>query len=517
MKRSSYYYFAIIGIFLAVASSCSKENVYVDSPNLDRQGMARSAYSKEELNRMRKEFGTALAKALKESSLLRALIKAKALEMIDKDYDVLYHLIKNEKLENNISVRELIGKYYSDKNGLKRTEKLLPTLTIMVPTLPMNSFSAQIWDANSQIPMVGVTSTQTNDVTMIDASGKEFALEAKYFPSFPILVIKECERILDNSNPEYNKVNSASKFVSQDGDFSYRFIDDAFDGKLDKQKKKKDGGRLAYDFNTDQKVKSAAILFAGTDNWHRDHIYYNMTPTVDKGPFTYDFTETLTTFRIADTDARGTLSKIADQSGDPRLNSGSWNTSQNSFWTSGSFSFKARLLLNSTNGTGAETNVYFDCRPDQLFYLTYDQVIFPNMGRYYVVRDVIPIPLALYIPVFKWDLQQYSFGIKVTVEEIDEPTTTTISEQQVSKFAVNFGIDSGIIKKLGLKFGASFAQDRTQTIQKVITQGNDELGDATVTFADKVITDHNPSAGTYVIQEFSGGRFWITLEPKKTQ
>lgn len=87
---------------------------------------------------MRKEFGLALAKALKENKELRALLRTKALEMIDEDYDVLFALIRDEVLVGKITVRELLAKHLKSKGRLEQIERALPTLTILVPMLPNN-------------------------------------------------------------------------------------------------------------------------------------------------------------------------------------------------------------------------------------------------------------------------------------------------------------------------------------------------------------------------------------------
>jgi len=49
-------------------------------------------------------------KSLNESKALRNLIKNESLKMFDNDYDVLYQMIKDEKLENNLTFRQILIK-----------------------------------------------------------------------------------------------------------------------------------------------------------------------------------------------------------------------------------------------------------------------------------------------------------------------------------------------------------------------------------------------------------------------
>ena len=44
--------------------------------------------------------------------MARNLIKNEALKMIDNDYDVLYQLVKDEMLEDNITFEQYIGEIY---------------------------------------------------------------------------------------------------------------------------------------------------------------------------------------------------------------------------------------------------------------------------------------------------------------------------------------------------------------------------------------------------------------------
>ncbi len=512
MKNLFSNWFLSASALFLLASSCSKEPVIINTQNEYRQRTARITASDKEISALKKEFGAALAKALKESSSLRSLVKNKALERIDEDYDVLYQLIKKERLENGITVRELIAKHLKNKGQLQVIEANLPTLTIFVPDLPKGSFSAQSWNTEKQIPVVGIRLLKSNDVPVIDAEGNETLVESGLIPGYPIVVVKESVRIVDNSHSNYNEKNTRKLLRTEEG-MEFKFLDNAFDHSLNVRKK---GARFWSAPDMAPKVVDAYNIFLNTDNWQRDHIYYGMTTTVDKGAFNYDHEETITSLRF--TNAQSAYNLISDQTDDPNQSvTDSPSQNQNAYWTGGSYTFKVTTLVNGRNGIGNEIVVYFPAQPTEVFELLF-QPVYYGSSTYYRVSEIIPKTMSLNSPIFKWDLYQYSTSIKISVEEVDTPTSTTTTESTVANFSANFGVDDGIFKKLGLKFGATASTQSTVTYAKTITQGNDNLGDAVINFADKVVLNYYPSnPGVYSTNEYLGGYLWMTIEPRLDQ
>jgi hypothetical protein len=268
----------------------------------------------------------------------------------------------------------------------------------------------------------------------------------------------------------------------------------------------------------DSKIADAYNLFNGTNEWQRDHIYYSLSQTQDKGEFSHNYEETITSFRMNENDPMGSYNKISEQTGDPTYTPSPYSA-QNTFWTSASYTFRFKFLLNSRNGTEAETIKFVPIPPYQLFNILWTQVQ-PFPGEYwYIPTSLECITVSLNERVFKWDLSAYSVAIKCTVEEVDNPVTTTIQEETVSKFAANFGYDQGVDKKWGLKFGIVASEDKTITYTRSFTQGNDELGETIINFADNVIVQPVTIFGipAYRTQEFQGGYFRMSFEPTRVQ
>lgn len=455
---------------------------------------------------LKREFGKSLVKAIAESKSFRALLKSKALEMMNEDYEVLYEMIEDERLENGTKVKDLIEKHLVDKKLIQRLKEIYPTLTILVPSLPQNSFNAENWNVDTQIPKIAIRLLTSNDVPIINLDGTENVLEGKYTPGFPVLVIKENERIIDEKHSSYKNLDS--RVLESKNGRKFKFISDSFDRKLKKNK------RLTTAANIDPKLIQAYNTYQSTSGWHRDLIYYNITPTNTKGPFDYSFKDGLKSFTMVG-DANAALQKISDQTGDPTINAViSGGASQ---WSGGSFEFKVTCLINARNGVGAELVTYFPAMPSDLFELTYTKIANNIFGPdVYGLVGVSLKKMPLNIPILNWDLNSYASSIKISIEEVDVVTTETKTESISVKFANNFAIDGGILQKIGLKLGASMESVQSQSYQHSYTLGNDQLGEVIVNFADNVITGEIFS-NIYETREYTTGYYSISFEPIKVQ
>lgn len=492
--KKTLYTLAIIWLVTA----CSEDQVVNQSkPSADQQ-----AVSNEKQDELKLKFGKVLAEALADSPPLRKLIKDESLKMFDNDYDVLYHMIKDTKLSDKQTVRDLLLTYFENENQIVEIETGVPLLTIFVPELPENTFSAKIWNVDTQIPSVGITSHKTNDVTVVDAQGNTSIIEAQYIPAFPVIVIKENERVVATKNNKQSVAQGRS-FQANDA-MGFTFLASCFDGSV-----KTDQQNSRLSFSTHQKLIDAYNIYNGTDGWHRDYIYYNITPSQDRGAFSYDYQERIRSFTMQG-DPVTAFSKIADQTGDPKLRV---SANPNSGWTGGAFEFKVRVLLNAKNGIGEELITYFPAQASDLFTLEYTKSVFV-----YIPRITGLSGMALSLPLFAWDLNDYASTVKIEIEEVDNTETIVTSESRTVKFATNFSIE-GVLKKIGLKFGASLEETRTQSVQRTYTVGNDVLGSVIVNFADNILLRSGRLLGReyWVSREYATGWYSISVEPVKVQ
>ena len=485
-------------VYLSVASCNESLN------DIDKNVVSATFLEQSESNLILKQkFSSALVKVLGQNEEVRSLIKEEALKQIDFDYDVLYCLIKDKQLKNGVTLEEYLEKYLTS-DELKCIHKQLPTLTLFVPTLPENSFSVHSWNTIDELPAVAVKVSDNNDVKIYYGNGETEVFPADIIPGFPVVVVKENERIVRNGE-------ILSKTVSENiEDTNLIFVDEIFNNLHGKDLvntktranrpdrpvplPKVDNPEDYLPANM-KKTYEAYKIYKNTTGWQRDYIYYGITPTTDKGPFDYNMKEFLVGFELMG-DALGFYRKIADQDGDPKssIPIGGVLPANSSIitWTEGEYEFKVTTYVGSKSTIGTEYKSFFRLKPDQLFRAEVERVISrPGMPGYTVYKLVglKSKRVDLDLPLFEWDLENYGATIKIAIEEVDGQETEVNSISSSIEFATNFGFDASFGEKVkfGVKFGSTIKEvlNVSNTITK--TLGGDELGEVIINFADPVV------------------------------
>lgn len=485
-------------VYLSVASCNESLN------DIDKNVASATFLEQSESNLILKQkFSSALVKVLGQNEEVRSLIKEEALKQIDFDYDVLYCLIKDKQLKNGVTLEEYLEKYLTS-DELKCIHKQLPTLTLFVPTLPENSFSVHSWNTIDELPAVAVKVSDNNDVKIYYGNGETEVFPADIIPGFPVVVVKENERIVRNGE-------ILSKTVSENiEETNLIFVDEIFNNLHGKDLvntktranrpdrpvplPKVDNPEDYLPANM-KKTYEAYKIYKNTTGWQRDYIYYGITPTTDKGPFDYNMKEFLVGFELMG-DALGFYRKIADQDGDPKssIPIGGVLPANSSIitWTEGEYEFKVTTYVGSKSTIGTEYKSFFRLKPDQLFRAEVERVISrPGMPGYTVYKLVglKSKRVDLDLPLFEWDLENYGATIKIAIEEVDGQETEVNSISSSIEFATNFGFDASFGEKVkfGVKFGSTIKEvlNVSNTITK--TLGGDELGEVIINFADPVV------------------------------
>jgi hypothetical protein len=403
--------------------------------------------------------------------------------------------------------KNIYQKFVGDKKILSELERSSPTLTISIPELPNNAFNATVWNTSTEIPSIAIRLENTNDVPIISSDGSENVMDAKYVPGFPVIVLKESERVIAESDQSFK--NSKTKEFKNNRGQKYKFISDNFDSKSNRNK------RIIGTNEIDPKLITAYNTYAGSDGWQRDQIYYNITPSQNRGEFDNNFEETVTSFSMIG-DPWAAYYKVADQSDDPHSENYRGNSSQ-PHWTDGAFEFKIISLVNAKSGVGPTIETYFSVPPSQLFNLHYRQASHNWFGKDKYELDNVTFAsdqISLNLPIIKWNWENYAVAIKMSFEEVDVSTTETSTNVHSTKFAGNFEINAAVSKKVGLKFGASLAIDNSQTHVRVISLVNDKLGDVIVDFGDNVV--NSVSGNSVDIKDYYIGNYArFNIVPKK--
>ena len=150
------------------------------------------------------------------------------------------------------------------------------------------------------------------------------------------------------------------------------------------------------------------------------------------------------------------------------------------------FDFLVKVYVGTKSPIGTEQTFSFGVKPEDLFRVSYKDIGGGN-SKVDGVKECLVVPLDL--PLFEWNIENFSCVIKISIEEIDGTETQRTLSQTTAEFAGNFELNpvKGVFEKVGLKFGASAKKTITTTFEKTFTLGNDELGDVIVNFYDPVV------------------------------
>lgn len=447
-----------------------------------------------------------LSKAVVAEFEVRSFLKKEALKMKDNDFDVIYAFCKNDVILNGKTFKEVLIEYENYEGEIDKIEQIIPTLTILIPSLIADSFSASTWDTKTDIPFV--TTNVLNKQTVVYDGLLMGNLENDEIPATAVLVVKENERI---KIPMSRSLNITSE--------SFEFVNEAFNGgrgsRIPEYVPVKYTNRNKFDFEISDKIVKGFNEFpTGGGGWQRDYIYYGLKNEPNtKGPLNRSYYECISAIKITESG----LALMMDQD-DPRYNQednfeNSSTPGRNlrgaaKFWTDGNFEIQIDVLINDLNGAGASYSTVLSVPPDQLFDAEYSQMIISEggrLGKTYVYRKLIKLHPKFYychIPIKEWDLEKMGSSWKISVRENDDNTIITTSETISSKVATNFGIDYNwdILEKLklGLKFGNSIEDTSTQQVSIQRTKSNDFLGDAIVNFWDAILRTNNPVSASNI-------------------
>lgn len=548
MKRQ-FYYLAMV----AMLFSCKKElkNELSNTTTVFEKQNSKTVFSK------------ALAIAIEKEPTLRVFIKNEALKQFDLDNDVLFQMVKDEKVVSDKTFYDLLSQYAQSKEELDAAINSSPTLTIMIPELPY--FSPANWNANLEIPLVAVSpaSNNFNAINLYNSKGEVTKIESGSVPAFPVLVVKENERVnvtvnnVDRSPVSSvllrTKGSSAEVFLEKEN-MKFSFSNDAFNGmssngvdlrSLSNKMMSASRGKVARvdgvftgDDNTITKSSNpidplVIKAFDSNLDWQRDFVYYGLNPSEgkNKGKFNNRVVEHIVAIRMKD----GEFNRISDHSVDPTVNE-SWHVppgrSEGRFvtnWTDGYFDIRISILINAKNGAGTQLNKVISAKGSDLYDIAYKcerlpgRPTTPGSCRF---DKVTPKNFFINEPLVSWNLENYGAAWKFIVSEYDPSEEIITTYNESTKFASNFGFDIGFGEtvKIGYKFGSSMETTSSSTYQYKTTRGSDELGEGIMEFGSpiilrkEVIRPDRGAPGTltnYVTNEISCGSIYLCVEPKQ--
>lgn len=480
-------------------------------------------------------FAYILSKAVSNDQPLRAFLKNNALRQFDKDYDIFYPFVKDDVVRDNITFRECLLRYTSETE-LSRIETELPLLDILIPDYSwLGAFSVNKWDIQEND--VSVAFKKGEDLSVYSDGVLEGVLEKNEYADFPILIIKNNERMKI-------KTDGTKGSIAQ-----YDFVDYAFD--VSKDIATKVVSIYYYDqlYNISQPddlvspselnpyVINAYNEFHGDDyKYQRDNIYFGLTNAVSSGQLNTYIREYLYKFRFVNPND-GALYDATTES-DPNYPDGYFPSSfkasgdslsistlrNKDFRIDGNLEMRFRIIYGSSSGTASSNTICLSVPFKDLFSYNkvlveykhetwfttkkYTYTINPNclVPKWYTANIELPIASGAI-----WNIGNTSTNIVIRVEEWDSGETTTTSHSITYSTATNVTTSaSGTSVKSD--YCVQSSESITSTVTYSRTNTTDELGDIVFNYVDPVLLNY--SGGKYLVKTYNTGDVVMMIIPK---
>lgn len=528
-------------ILLACASlfSCNNEVDEVSPAGNGPQDNV-APIAKIDAGKAQQEFAKILSKAVFNNTEVRQFLKNEAIKQFDNDYDVFYPYVKDKVVAESKTFRDILLSYCDDEKTLLEIEETLPLLNILVPDLSyVGDFRAENWDTSDNEVAVSYL-TDKNEVELFADGENLDILEPGEIPGFPVLVVKNNERL---------KITASTKAAGTSL-YSYDFISDAFNGQLRPQTKSDTdiplNPEVADNFlpasEVDQSIVQAYIESKSNPSaLDRDYVYYGLSKAnPHNGVLNANVRETLYKFKI-DFSKYGL---IADQNTeDPHLQDvvnkkGPLTNAEvlARIWTKGKFEiyFDAYMCIGKFGAIqcnsipfSVEARELFDIAKIHLWrkhstafrHSKYTYSVDPKnlISKWVVTKNKVG---GKYVFTAPWDLANNSLNIIMAIYERDASITTTHSSTITSEFAGNANFssthtDGGHVNKIDVGIGSKTSQ--SETITTVREEKNDDLGRITASFCDPIILSERTKNGVkgYNIFTLNNGAVEIMMLPVK--
>lgn len=446
-------------------------------------------------NNTNKTFATILAKAINNDEI-KQFIKKESLKKVDKDYDVIYHLIKNKKINNSLTFKDALAQYCTNSHYLDSLTNNDPTLTISIPYIN-SSINAKVWDIHQKPLVVYKSSTLAPDnkyLEQIDDLGNVSNIERFIKPNNITIVVKSNER-LSKQKP----ISTKSQLIgisNENGIFAY-FIDKEYNN-LNIQTKGRD--IISNKPNTYTPMflpRNDKNLYAFFNNIEkqRNYIYYNINPNkgILEGDYDFNYAEYLTHIKMNDINS---YEQIADKF-DPRGD-----------WSDGNLEIYIDILLNQKDG-GSLTIRKVTNIPIEDLYIARDGVY----NGTYTYRFDNPLEL------FSWDGNLYGESYKITITEYDDGTEITNTDEVSTTFTSEYktSTEQGDGKhKVTNTTGQTNTHVVKNTFSTKTTNNSDELGEFMVYFHEKIYANKITFTQRHTYYNFTSSQeneFWSTVTP----
>ncbi|MBS7232424.1 hypothetical protein KHA90_15500 [Flavobacterium psychroterrae] len=441
---------------LTIVMSCGVEEASIEKDS--------SQYSSNNNMANQVEFGKILAIAVEDVNV-RNFIKEEASVQFDNDYDILVALVKNKQVYNGKTFLEILSKY-DPENKLDKILEESPLLTIFVPDL--QKFSIINWDINKDaIPLVAIRNVndKKSTIAFYDSKGNKNNVRFDKEPDFPVLVIKENERVVNKDNATAKNAISNVGGKIKSGKVNFEFISESFNPSIENEVKPKgmNARTTIKGEGVDAKVWDAYKFSTLNSNcptcYHRDYIYYDINQYLGKleGPLNSTYEEAITAIKF------NTVQGIQAATDD---------------WMEGNLELYIYIFFSGSSSSGELDKLL------KVVNIPRSSLSTNNVTQEYKFNPPINI--------VTWNMQKYGDRWKFWVYENDPSGTVSQTISHSTTRGVNYKASAsgdlfGLIK-LGGEFGGSTTTTNSSSTTVTYTTGSDNLGEAILEWTDPIVT-----------------------------
>ncbi|MBP3942246.1 hypothetical protein J5U18_01470 [Sphingobacteriaceae bacterium WQ 2009] len=479
-------------------------------------------------------FSEILSKATFERKDIREFLKNEALKQFDKDYNVLFYLVRNKEIGEK-SFREILVDFSSEEE-IASIEENVPLINILIPEISFFDISANNLDVNDNEIPVAISKEKTTDLYL---NGKlELSLEKGEVPDFHVFVVRE------NSRVNVASINFNKKRYKRDlgNTENIEFLSPNFNGLNDVKSRFKrsaviaDGVELHYlvkdsykYFNQDVSPKDQLKAY------QRDYVYYGIKNKNSKGSLNLNVTDYIDYLEI-NPSIYFKFALHPKEKNNPYIKQNqvvhrrvTLNTDEliSRMWENGSYEFKFEIFSDESSISSSvliplkpseiwDFNIHHHRKHGTLFRRSKNTyTIDPNKFTSKVVRLNNRVPFA------KWDISRGSLTRYVTIVEVNKESENskevTYKLNHVSEGKFSLGVKLGVGSKSETELGGSLSnkqeKEKYQKFTSSFSIKNDILAEAVnVYFYNPII--NKIENNKYDLFNYSAGPVQFSVIPR---
>lgn len=498
------------GMLICFAACQTEDNLLPNDPRPDMENI-------QDNEALLSDFAEVLSKVTYNRKDVREFLKAEANKQFDKNYDVLYVLVKDKDI-NGASFRDILVEYSSEE-FMKSIETNLPLLNILIPKISIFNICAENMDCDDpEIPVV----VSKEKVTSLYLNGKcEANIEKGEVPDFHTFVVNENSRV--RVNPFTRSAQPQVSFISPNYDGTINTNEGAITRSASMTPTEVGSKAVAaykFFYKDDSSVNSKAF--------QRDYIYYGITPSNGNGSLNRSATEYISFLEINPSSYFIISDQKTGQSyDDPRISNTTverkkkgYSTDQliDRMWTKGAFNFRIEII---SSNSAQPVVVYVPLRPDEIWNFNistsyrhgtwfrkkkYTYRIDPN--KFTVKRVNLS---SQRISFGKWDLSEEALFRFINFWEEDKSAKYTYSTSHEMTRMTTVKVDGSVKFGLGTKgegsVDAGVTNSSTVTEKRQFSmerqEEDDALGTTKVYFYDPII--ESKVGNNYLVHTYSTG------------